>query len=54
VSALLGILLWVHWPGSGLWFIGLAIGIELIFRGWAWIMLAVLLRRRQVRPALAA
>jgi uncharacterized membrane protein HdeD (DUF308 family) len=54
VSALLGILLWIHWPGSGLWFIGLAIGIELIFRGWAWIMLAFWLRRRQVRPAMAA
>ncbi len=44
VAALLGILLWVHWPLSGLYFIGLAIGIELIFRGWAWVMLALRMR----------
>jgi uncharacterized membrane protein HdeD (DUF308 family) len=54
VSALLGILLWIHWPSSGLWFIGFAIGIELIFRGWAWIMLAIWLRRRKITPAMAA
>jgi uncharacterized membrane protein HdeD (DUF308 family) len=45
VAAVLGILLWIHWPVSGLWFIGLAIGIELIFRGWAWVMLALRMRR---------
>lgn len=44
VAALLGILLWIHWPLSGLYFIGLAIGIELIFRGWAWVMLALRMR----------
>jgi len=48
VSALLGVLLWVHWPVSGLWFIGFAIGIELMFRGWTWIMLAMWLRRRNL------
>jgi uncharacterized membrane protein HdeD (DUF308 family) len=51
ISILLGILLGVHWPTSGLWFIGFAIGIELIIRGWTWIMLAVALRSR---PALLA
>ena len=44
VAAGLGVLLWIHWPLSGLYFIGLAIGIELIFRGWAWVMLAVRMR----------
>jgi uncharacterized membrane protein HdeD (DUF308 family) len=53
VSALLGILLWVHWPWSGLWFIGFAIGVELIFRGWAWIMLALWLRQRSVAAVAA-
>jgi uncharacterized membrane protein HdeD (DUF308 family) len=52
-SALLGILLWVHWPVSALWFIGFAIGIELILRGWAWIMLATWLRRPH-KAAIAA
>jgi uncharacterized membrane protein HdeD (DUF308 family) len=44
VSVILGVLLAVHWPWSGLFFIGLAIGIELIFRGWAWVMLALRMR----------
>jgi uncharacterized membrane protein HdeD (DUF308 family) len=47
VSVLLGILLWVHWPVSALWFIGFAIGVGLIFRGWSWVMLALWLRRPQ-------
>jgi uncharacterized membrane protein HdeD (DUF308 family) len=50
VSILLGILLWVHWPASALWFIGFAVGIELIFRGWAWIMLSLALSRRSGTP----
>lgn len=51
VSALLGILLWVHWPSSALWFVGFAIGIGLIFRGWSWIMLALWLRQRSLQLA---
>jgi uncharacterized membrane protein HdeD (DUF308 family) len=51
ISILLGILLFVHWPVSGLWFIGLAIGIELIFRGWVWITIAFALRSRLLRRA---
>jgi uncharacterized membrane protein HdeD (DUF308 family) len=53
VSALLGILLWAHWPSSALWFVGFAIGIGLIFRGWAWIMLALWLRQRHAQAAAA-
>ena len=45
VTALLGVLLWVQWPSSGLFFIGLAVGITLIFRGWGWIMLAAVAGR---------
>ena len=52
VSLLLGVLLWAHWPWSGLWFIGLAIGIELILRGWSLFVLALMLRRRPLRPAM--
>ncbi len=48
VSILLGLMLWAQWPVSGLWFIGMCIGIDLIFRGSAWVSLA--LRLRQVRP----
>ncbi len=50
LSIVLGILLWVHWPWTGLWFIGFAIAIELIFHGWAWVTVAFALRSRGVRP----
>jgi len=51
ISVLLGILLWVHWPWSGLWFIGFAVAIELILRGWAWVMLASLVKKAPVVAA---
>jgi uncharacterized membrane protein HdeD (DUF308 family) len=53
IAALLGVLLWIHWPSSALWFIGFAIGVELIFRGWAWVMLGLSLRRRAAKAAAA-
>jgi uncharacterized membrane protein HdeD (DUF308 family) len=53
VSILLGVLLWIHWPSSALWFIGFAIGIGLIFRGGAWIMLALWLRQSGTEAAAA-
>ena len=37
----LGILLWASWPVSALWFLGLAVGISLILRGWTYIMFAI-------------
>jgi uncharacterized membrane protein HdeD (DUF308 family) len=39
VSFLLGLMLWNQWPVSGLWFIGLCIGIDLIVEGIGWLML---------------
>src|SRR5262249_45264170 len=44
ITLLLGILILVQWPVSGLWVIGLFVGIELIFYGGAWIVLALSLR----------
>jgi uncharacterized membrane protein HdeD (DUF308 family) len=41
---LLGILVLAQWPVSGLWVIGLFVGIELVFYGVAWIALALDLR----------
>jgi len=41
---ILGILLWVQWPVSALWFIGFAVGVSLIFDGAAWTSLAMRLR----------
>ena len=44
ITLVLGILILAQWPVSGLWVIGLFIGIELIFYGVAWIALALDLR----------
>jgi hypothetical protein len=38
------LLVLAQWPVSGLWVIGLFVGIELIFYGGAWIALALGLR----------
>jgi uncharacterized membrane protein HdeD (DUF308 family) len=37
----LGFLIYKQWPYSGTWIIGLFLGIELIFNGWAWVMLSL-------------
>jgi uncharacterized membrane protein HdeD (DUF308 family) len=41
IASVLGGLLLAQWPVSGLWVIGLFIGIDLVFYGWAWIALAL-------------
>ena len=45
VSVALGILLWMQWPVSAFWFIGLAVGINLIFAGVTWSSLALKLKQ---------
>jgi uncharacterized membrane protein HdeD (DUF308 family) len=45
IASVMGILIMVQWPVSGLWVIGLFIGIDLIFCGWAWIALALNLHK---------
>ncbi len=41
ITLVLGVLIWRQWPESGLWVIGLFIGIDMIFYGWALVMLAI-------------
>ena len=45
IAAVMGVLILAQWPVSGLWVIGLFVGIDLIFYGWAWIALALDLRK---------
>jgi uncharacterized membrane protein HdeD (DUF308 family) len=45
ISLLLGVMIWRAWPVSGLWVIGMFIGIDMIFDGWTEIMLALSVRR---------
>jgi uncharacterized membrane protein HdeD (DUF308 family) len=44
LSFVLGVLLWLEWPSSAFWFIGLAVGINFIMAGIAWSSLAWRLR----------
>jgi uncharacterized membrane protein HdeD (DUF308 family) len=44
ITFVLGALVLAQWPASGLWVIGLFVGIDLIFYGGAWIALALGLR----------
>jgi uncharacterized membrane protein HdeD (DUF308 family) len=50
ITALLGVLIWAQWPSSALWVIGTFVGIDLLFRGWAWVMFG-LAARHGLRPA---
>ncbi len=45
ITLILGILVWARWPVSGLWIIGMFIGIDLVFLGWSRVTLAMALRR---------
>lgn len=44
-TLLLGILLWMQWPVSGLWAIGLFLGIDLVMAASSWLIIALSLRR---------
>ncbi|HUY17856.1 MAG TPA: HdeD family acid-resistance protein [Candidatus Binataceae bacterium] len=49
VAIVLGLMILDAWPVSGLWVIGLFIGIDLIFDGWTEVMLAMVAGR--IAPA---
>jgi len=53
VSFILGLLIKQQWPYSGLFIIGLFVGIDLIFSGWSYVMLALAAKNR-VSGTLAA
>lgn len=44
ITLLLGVFIWRQWPLSGLWVIGLFVGIDLIFSGWSFVALALAVR----------
>jgi len=45
ITFALGILILAEWPVSGLWAIGVFVGIDLVFFGWAWVALALNLHK---------
>ena len=48
VTLLAGMVIYRHFPQSALWVVGLLVGLEMLFSGWTWIMLAACIRTRQV------
>lgn len=50
VSLALGLLIWSQWPVSGLWVIGLFIGIDLIIVGWMWIAFSMAVKDAKLQP----
>jgi len=44
-SVVLGVLLAAHWPTSSMWFIGFAVGLDLMIYGWALLMFATAIKR---------
>lgn len=54
LSLILGVLIWAQWPASGLWIIGLLVGIQLLFTGWSLVMLALAARAHRQAGAAAA
>ncbi|WP_133127557.1 HdeD family acid-resistance protein [Legionella nagasakiensis] len=44
-AGILGLLIFMQWPWSGLWIIGLFITVEMLVSGWTYIFLALAIRR---------
>jgi uncharacterized membrane protein HdeD (DUF308 family) len=50
IDLVLGVLILNEWPGSKLWVIGLFVGIDLVFHGWSWVILALNVRTYTAPP----
>jgi uncharacterized membrane protein HdeD (DUF308 family) len=50
IDLILGVLIWLEWPASALWVLGLFVGISLVFRGFNWIGLGLALRVQPPTP----
>lgn len=46
IALILGLLILMHWPASSLIVIGLFVGIDLLFLGWTYIILALTVRKQ--------
>ncbi len=56
IDLALGVMIWRHWPSSGLWVIGLFVGIDMLCNGWAMVMQGIALKmlpRHEALPSQA-
>ena len=47
VALALGVIIWMGWPATAAWVIGLLVGIDLIFGGWATLFVAISIKGSQ-------
>lgn len=45
VTLVLGVILWWRLPLVAFWFLGFAVGLDMLFHGWSWVMLALVVRK---------
>lgn len=45
ITFILGASIYAQWPFSGLWIIGLFVGVDMILSGWSWIWMSLDLRK---------
>ena len=45
ITLLLGVVIYRQFPESGIWLLGLLVGLEMLFHGWTWIMLSLAIKR---------
>jgi uncharacterized membrane protein HdeD (DUF308 family) len=45
VTFIAGLIIYDTYPQSALWVVGLLVGLELLFNGWTWIMLSIVMRK---------
>jgi uncharacterized membrane protein HdeD (DUF308 family) len=38
-------LIWVHWPSSAAWAIGIIVGVSMLVSGWKWLMISLISRK---------
>ncbi len=51
INLALGILIRQEWPASAFWVIGLFVGIDLMFTGWTWVILALAVKKLPTRTS---
>jgi uncharacterized membrane protein HdeD (DUF308 family) len=44
ITFMAGVVIYRHFPESAIWVIGLLVGLEMLFSGWTWIMIALGMR----------
>jgi len=54
LAVLLGVIIWYQWPISGLWAVGILVGVDLLFTGISMVMLAITVKRVRKTPSTAS